>query len=70
MTQWCAAQHAERGEVISLATLWSLAQRWYHNRLAPDYRGRTAAEAKAIFEELGLTSPFWQFHTDPLAPQK
>lgn len=70
MAQWCQKHQAERGEVISLAKLWALAQRWYHNRLSPTYRGRTAAEAKAIFEELGLTSPFWQFHTNLDAPQK
>ncbi|MBI1299221.1 hypothetical protein GC175_30180 [bacterium] len=68
--EWCAARQAARGEVIPLTVLWQLAQHWYHNRLSPDYRGRTAAEAKTIFTDLGLTSPFWQLHDDPDALQK
>jgi hypothetical protein len=41
-----------------------LAQQWYHNRLALDYHGRTAAEAEAIFDQVGLKSPFWRKEKD------
>jgi hypothetical protein len=40
--------------------IWDLSKLWYHNRLSPDYHGRSAAEIAAIFAQLGLTSPFWQ----------
>jgi hypothetical protein len=40
--------------------LWKLAQLWYHNRLSLDYHGRTAVETEAIFNQAGLTSPFWR----------
>ena len=53
-----------------MQTVWTLSQRWYHNRLSPDYRGRTAAQVVEIFQALGLTSPFWQIVGDPQAPQK
>jgi len=55
---------------MSLSQLWELSQIWYHNRLSPDYRGRTAADVEAIFKSLGLTSPFWQTQGDLTAPQK
>ena len=55
---------------MSLGQLWELSQIWYHNRLSPDYHGRTAADVEAIFESLGLTSTFWQTHGDLAAPQK
>jgi len=53
-----------------MQTVWDLSQRWYHNRLSADYRGRTAAEVGVIFQDLGLTSAFWQIEGDPEAPQK
>jgi hypothetical protein len=59
-----------RGEVMSLAKLWELSQLWYHNRLSPDYHGRSAAQVQDIFKQVGLTSSFWQTQGDPAAPQK
>jgi hypothetical protein len=50
--------------------LWQLAQVWYHNRLSVEYHGRTMAEVHAIFQQLGLTSAFWQSNADLNAPQK
>ena len=67
---WCSARQTTRGEVLSIAQLWELSQRWYHNRLCPDFHGRTAAEVAAIFQALGLTSAFWQLEGDPHALQK
>ena len=43
---------------------------WYHNRLSPAYRGRSAADVTGIFTGLGLTSPFWRFEGNPSTPQK
>jgi hypothetical protein len=40
--------------------VWELSKLWYHNRLSPDYRGRSAGEAADIFRQVGLTSAFWQ----------
>ena len=55
---------------MSLSRLWELSKIWYHNRLSPDYHGRTAADVEAIFKSLGLTSAFWQIGGDVTAPQK
>jgi hypothetical protein len=55
---------------MPLPTLWELSKAWYHNRLSPEYRGRTAADSQQIFRGLGLTSDFWSLAGDPDAPQK
>jgi hypothetical protein len=60
LNQWLASRHAQRGAVLSIRQLWELSQRWYHNRLSPDYHGRTIEQVQEIFKEAGLTSEFWQ----------
>ena len=36
-----------------------LAQVWYHDRLDPTWRRKTGEEVRALFDELGVTGPFW-----------
>ena len=67
---WCARENQTRGEVLSIALLWQLALQWYHNRLAVEYHGRTLAEVQIIFQQLGLTSTFWQSDAALNTPQK
>jgi hypothetical protein len=68
--RWCRAENRERGEVLPIATVWELSKAWYADRLAEDFRGRTAAQAQEIFRRFGLTSAFWALQGDPDAPQK
>jgi hypothetical protein len=60
VARWCSRTGKPRGEILSLDQSWSLARAWYGDRLSPDFRGRTAAEAEAIFRGEGLTSAFWR----------
>lgn len=60
LDHWLAARQAKRGALLSIPRLWDLSKRWYHNRLSPEYRGRTAKQVREIFEEAGLTSEYWQ----------
>jgi hypothetical protein len=60
----------EPGEVLSAAQVWTLSQRWYHDRLCESYRSRTAAQVEEIFRGLGLTSTFWHYTGPADAPQK
>ena len=60
-----AATGEPRGEVLTLERVWALAQAWYGDRMAPDFRGRTPAQATDIFARLGLTSAFWQAGATP-----
>jgi hypothetical protein len=58
--RWAEMRKAPRGETLSMQQLWGLASVWYHDRLSPDWRRRTAEEAQEVFESLGLTGEFWK----------
>jgi len=49
----------EVGTWLTLEETWRLSRAWYHDRLDEEFHGRTLAEAVAIFEQLGMTGPFW-----------
>jgi hypothetical protein len=57
---WCGRRGVDPGAVFSLDRLWGLARRWYSEKLSPEWRRAAPAEAQAVFDELGLTSPFWR----------
>jgi len=57
---WLTSNHALQGAVLSVPQLWKLSNLWYHNRMSPDYHGRTLEQIQQIFRESGLTSEFWQ----------
>ena len=44
---------------MTVPQAWALSQKWYGNRLSPDFRRATPDEARAIFESVGLTGDFW-----------
>lgn len=46
--------------LLVLDAAWQLAQTWYHKRLDPSWRRKTWDETRALFDELGLSSRFWQ----------
>jgi hypothetical protein len=58
--RWCQQRGVMRGGLLTLDQTWRLAQRWYRSRMAPDYRRATLQEAQAVFNDIGLTGPFWQ----------
>jgi hypothetical protein len=58
--RWCEAKGMPRGALLSIRQLWGLARAWYGDRLSEDWRRKTPEEAEAIFEEIGLTGPFWK----------
>ena len=60
LREWQARQGGAAGETLTAPQVWELSKLWYHNRLSPDFHGRSAAQAAAIFQQAGLTSPFWQ----------
>lgn len=57
---WCRAHQLPRGATLGLDTLRALAQRWYGDRLDPDWRPRSASESQRILEQVGLTDEFWR----------
>ena len=58
--RWCRdGGHAKSG-LLTLEQLWGLASTWYRDRLALEWRRRTADEAEEVFASLGLTGEFWR----------
>jgi len=49
------------GELLTIGQVWELSKLWYQDRLSPDFKGRTIAEAHQIFEKIGLNTAFWRF---------
>jgi hypothetical protein len=49
-----------RGAVMTTEQLHELAQRWYGNRLDPEWRARTVEQSQAILDSVGLTGAFWR----------
>jgi hypothetical protein len=60
LKEWLTSNKAERGHVFTIPQLWKISQRWYQNRMSPDFHGRTLDQVKAIFHEFELMSEFWQ----------
>lgn len=60
LDQWLESNHLKRGAVLSIAKIWELSQRWYRDRMSPEYHGRTADQVQDIFKGTGLTSEFWK----------
>lgn len=59
LEQWLVSQKVERGAVLSMPRLWELSQRWYQDRMLPEYHGRSMEQVQEIFRAVGLTSEFW-----------
>ena len=57
---WYVRRGLRMGALLSLQQQWDLARTWYADRMAPDWRRRTAAEAEAVFAGIGLTGEFWR----------
>jgi hypothetical protein len=48
------------GESFSPAQLWPLAQRWYGDRLEPNWTPHTRERMQADLAAAGLTGAFWE----------
>lgn len=56
---WCERHGRPLGAVVAIATVAELADLWFRDYASPDWRRKTAAEANAIFRQLGLDPAFW-----------
>lgn len=57
--RWCGKHRIAKGDVQPIAKVWDFAKVWYGNRLNPDWKKWTVAEAKSIFERFELTGDIW-----------
>jgi hypothetical protein len=68
--RWAEGRGTMAGAVFTVRQGWALAEAWFADRLAPDWRRRTPGEAQAVFEGIGLTGPFWDLRpSDVSTPQ-
>jgi hypothetical protein len=58
--RWRERYRPAASATLSLEQIARLAHGWYARKLAPDWRRHTAAEAEALFAELGLDPEFWR----------
>ena len=56
---WLTRTGNPRGYVMTLETLWRLAEHWYDGRLDTPYQRREPALAADYFRSVGLSGPFW-----------
>lgn len=54
---WLAGRPS--GATIPITKLAELAEAWWGDRLAPDWRPHTREQNQEILTRLGLTDPFW-----------
>ena len=57
--RWTERRVRSMGATLTPEQGWRLAQAWYEDRLSPDWTRKTPEEARAVFQEVGLTGPFW-----------
>jgi hypothetical protein len=48
------------GMTLPVATLAALAEAWWSDRLAPDWRPHSREQNQAILDGLGLTGEMWR----------
>jgi hypothetical protein len=58
--RWCKEMGVARGDVVSLQTMWRLAEVWYAGRLNIDWTPRTPDAIQGVFNDVGLTGDFWR----------
>jgi hypothetical protein len=58
VARWLAGRPP--GATIPITKLAELANAWWSDRLAPDWRPHTREQNQAILRRLGLTDPFWR----------
>jgi len=58
--RWCKVWGRQQGAILSPEQTWKLAEGWYHDRLQADWKPKTPAEIRRLFEEIGLRGEFWK----------
>ncbi|MCO5224725.1 MAG: alkylmercury lyase family protein [Thermomicrobiales bacterium] len=58
--KWTEEHAPGEGYIADATSVWQLAQRWYGDRLAPDFTPHTRDFNQQLLEEVGLTGEFWR----------
>ena len=60
VARWVDESGSEAGATITAGKLGELAQAWWSDRLAPDWRPHSREQNQAILDRLGLRDSFWE----------
>ncbi len=58
VTAWLAGRRP--GATIPITELAELAEAWWSDRLAAEWRPNTREQNQAVLDRLGLKGPFWR----------
>ncbi len=58
--EWCRQHNKPKGEILPIEQVWQLAQIWYGNYLDTNFQRKTKEIAQEMFQQVGLTSTFWE----------
>jgi len=58
--EWCEKHRINKGDVQPITKVWEFSKVWYGNHLSPEWKKWTAAEARSIFDQFGLTGEIWE----------
>jgi hypothetical protein len=58
--RWAARHGYDVGAILDLPRVWRLANAWYADPRAPDWRPRSRDESQAVLASVGLTGEFWE----------
>jgi len=61
---WSRRHAIPKGAVVPIAQVAELARVWYGKHADHDWEKWSIAQARQIFEQVGLTGPFWALETD------
>lgn len=57
---WSRSRGLPKGALMTPQQQWELASLWYADRMSPDWRRRSPAEAEEVFTSVGLAGEFWR----------
>lgn len=57
--RWLRDTGRQRGGVVPLDVIWTLAKAWYVDPRSPDWRPRSRDESQAVLHSVGLVDDFW-----------
>jgi hypothetical protein len=66
--RWGERRRIPTGATLTPQQGWRLADAWFEDRLSFDWRRKTPEEARAIFDGIGLTDPFWDLRPQVSPP--
>ena len=58
--RWAARHGYDIVAMLDLTRVWRLANAWYGDPRASDWRPRTRDESQAVLASVGLTGEFWE----------